>query len=60
MKKVKQVKLTVSFPNPEEINEIKKAVKKINETAGNGVDLKLSAFIRNATLEKARKILKEK
>ncbi len=54
--KVKQNKLTVLFPYPKEVEEIKKAIKKINDEAGHGVDLKQSTFIRNSTLEKAREI----
>lgn len=57
--KAKQYKITVLFPDPQEVEEIKKAIKIINKKAGNGVDLKLSTFIRNSTLETAREIIQK-
>lgn len=60
MKKTKQNKITVLFPDPEEAKIIKEAIEKINQKAGHGVDLKLSSFIRDCAVEKAREVLKGK
>lgn len=60
MAKGNQIRHTVSFSNIEEKDLIEKAVKKINDKAGNGVDLKVSSFMKNASIEKAREVLKGK
>ena len=57
--KPKQVRITVAFSNVLERDCIFRAVKKINEEAGNGVDLKVSGFMKNAAIEKAQEVLGE-